>query len=406
MGAATSKRRGGSAAAVLDFAVAQILGDDATLGALPAVLDRMVAAFGLRAALAFQPEQPAVLAVHPPGAADQALLARIGVMAMAQRDSAPVPLAVTLNGQPGSVLVARSVPVEGQCLCALALIGDAAASDGGYWDAETRASAQAVAAIVATQIRHANDMAALAERQALTRALIVGAPVAMLAMDADVRLVEFNPAAERLSGYRRGDVLGQPMTEILVPERDRPRFLEHIKTYLATGDPGKFTGQLRVAILRADGTERVAELTPVQITLGGQAIFAGFLRDLTELERSHAELADQTERLNCLIASAIPEVLITDEPSNGTTGRCSSTAGIAATSGWPGTCPNVMSWTSSGSRRSGNSPGRTSGCASSTTGGRACAPSTRPGRNPSTWSCSTSGCRRWTGGPCWSASAT
>ena len=135
MGAATSKRRGGSAAAVLDFAVAQILGDDATLGALPAVLDRMVAAFGLRAALAFQPEQPAVLAVHPPGAADQALLARIGVMAMAQRDSAPVPLAVTLNGQPGSVLVARSVPVEGQCLCALALIGDAAASDDGYWNA-------------------------------------------------------------------------------------------------------------------------------------------------------------------------------------------------------------------------------------------------------------------------------
>jgi CheY-like chemotaxis protein len=122
MGATTSKRRGGSAAAVLDFAVAKILGDDAALGALPAVLDRMVAAFGLRAALAFQPSgsQPSVLAVYPPGAADQALLARIGVMAMAQRDSAPVPLAVPLEGQPGSVLVARSVPVEGQCLCALA----------------------------------------------------------------------------------------------------------------------------------------------------------------------------------------------------------------------------------------------------------------------------------------------
>ena len=75
MGATTSKRRGGSAAAVLDFAVAKILGDDAALGALPAVLDRMVAAFGLRAALAFQPSggQPSVLAVHPPGAADISL---------------------------------------------------------------------------------------------------------------------------------------------------------------------------------------------------------------------------------------------------------------------------------------------------------------------------------------------
>jgi hypothetical protein len=55
MGAVTSRRQGGSAAAVLDFAVTQILGDDTALGALPAVLARMVAAFGMRAALAFQP---------------------------------------------------------------------------------------------------------------------------------------------------------------------------------------------------------------------------------------------------------------------------------------------------------------------------------------------------------------
>src|SRR5216683_6035605 len=35
--------------------------------------------------------------------------------------------------------------------------------------------------------------------------------------------------------------------------------------------------------------------------------------DMAKVERSHAALADQTERLNCLIASAIPGVLITDE---------------------------------------------------------------------------------------------
>jgi len=317
MGAATSKRRRGSAAAVLDFAVAQILGDDTALGALPTVLARMVEAFGLRAALAFQPsagQDPAVLAVHPRGAVDQTLLARIGVVTAAQRgEGAESPLVVTLDGQPGSVLLARSVPVDGQCLCALALIGRTPAVDERDWDAEVRSTAHAVAAIVATQIRHANDMTALAERQALTRALITGAPIAVLAMDADGRLIEFNPAAERLSGYRRDEVLGQPLSEILVPERDRPRILEHISTYVATGNPEEFTGQIRVPTLHADGTERVAELTPVQITIGGRTIFTGFLRDLTEIERSHAELADQTERLNCLIASAIPGVLITDE---------------------------------------------------------------------------------------------
>jgi PAS domain S-box-containing protein len=310
-------RPAGSAAAVLDFAVAQILRDDTALGALPAVLERLVTTFGLRAAVAFQPSagagQPAtVLAAHPAGAAEPALLAALSLSAAAaQRDAArgtPVQLAAAEGSAAASALLAHSAPVDGQCLCALALIGDAAS-----WDEEIRSTAHAVAAVVAAQIRHANDLAKLAERQALTRALIAGAPIAILAFDADGGMIEFNPAAERLSGFRRDDVLGRSLADFLVPERDRPRFLEHIRTYVQTGDPEEFTGTIRIAAEHADGTERTVELTPVQITLGGATIFTGFMRDLTEIERSHAALADQTERLNCLIATAIPGVLITDE---------------------------------------------------------------------------------------------
>jgi PAS domain S-box-containing protein len=278
-------RKDVSAAAVLDFAVGQILRDDTALGALPAVLDRLVAFSGARAALAFQPSsaQPAtVLAVHPSGAVDSALLAKIGALALSQRDAAATPVQVTVesDGVASSALLAYSVPVGGRCLCALALIGDAAS-----WDEEIRATAHAIAAIVATQIRHANDLAALAERQTLTQALIAGSPIAILAMDASGRLVEFNPAAEELYGRRREEVLGRPMPELLVPERDRARVREHIKNYAATGDPEEFTGQLRVSALRADGTERTVELTPMQLTVGSQSIFTGFLRDVTEVDR-------------------------------------------------------------------------------------------------------------------------
>src|SRR5580658_5346079 len=96
-------RPAGSATEVLDFAVAQILRDDTALGALPAVLERLVAAFGLRAALAFQPAagQPAtVLAAHPADAADPALLA---ALSMAQRDPARgVPVQLGSLGSLGS----------------------------------------------------------------------------------------------------------------------------------------------------------------------------------------------------------------------------------------------------------------------------------------------------------------
>jgi PAS domain S-box-containing protein len=301
-----------SAAAVLDFAVARILRDDTALGALPAVLERLVAAFGLRAALAFRPSagQPAaLLAAYPADAAGPALLARLGALSMAQR-GAPVQVSVEPSGDAGaaSALLAYSAPADGQCLCALALIADPAT-----WDEEVSATAHAVAAIVATQIRHADDLARLAERQTLTRALIAGAPIAILAFDADGRVIEFNPAAEKLYGFQRDEVLGQAMADLLIPERHRPRFVDHVRTFVETGDPEEFTGQMRIGALLADGTERTVELTPVQIVVGGATVFTGFLRDLTEIERSHAALADQTERLNCLIAAAIPGVLITDE---------------------------------------------------------------------------------------------
>jgi PAS domain S-box-containing protein len=103
------------------------------------------------------------------------------------------------------------------------------------------------------------------------------------------------------------------MADLMIPESDRSRFREYIRTYVRTGNPGEFTGQMRASLLRADGTERVVELTPAQLSIGGRTVFTGFLRDLTELERSYDALADQTERLNCLIATAIPGVLITDE---------------------------------------------------------------------------------------------
>jgi PAS domain S-box-containing protein len=332
-------RRDQSAAAVLDFAVAQILRDDTALGALPAVLARLATMSGVRAAVAFQPttgqpttgqpttgqppesppsgaqlsgDQPGqILAMHPAGAVEPGVLARIGALTLTQRDgvpAAPIQVAVEPGELADSALLAYSAPVDGRCLCALALIGDAAS-----WDDEIRATAHGVAAIVATQIRHANNMAALAERQALTRELIAASPTAILAVDADGRLMAFNPAAEALSGFRQDDVLGRPMVEILVPERDRARIREHIQTYVATGDPEEFTGPMCISTMNADGTERIVELTPVQITVGGKVMFTGFLRDLTEIERSHAALADQTERLERLIAAAIPGILISDE---------------------------------------------------------------------------------------------
>jgi signal transduction histidine kinase len=140
-----------SAAAVLDFAITELLSGDGEPGTLPAVLERLVAAFGLRAALAFQPSAgnaPAVLAVHPDGTPDPDLLARIGALSAGRRETdtiEPVQLALA----DGSALVAYAAPADGRFLCALALIGD-----GPAWDDDIRFTARAVAGLVAAQLRY------------------------------------------------------------------------------------------------------------------------------------------------------------------------------------------------------------------------------------------------------------
>jgi signal transduction histidine kinase len=149
-------------ASVLDFAVTQIMRDDSALDALPDVLSRLVSAFGARAAIAFQPSPATILAAYPSSAEDPALLARIGRLPMARRSRAEAALTtVEVPLETGSALVAYSAPVAGQCLCALALIGD-----GTSWDEEIRSAAHAVASLVAAQIHHASELTRLSERQA------------------------------------------------------------------------------------------------------------------------------------------------------------------------------------------------------------------------------------------------
>jgi PAS domain S-box-containing protein len=194
-----------------------------------------------------------------------------------------------------SVLMAYPAPAGDGCLCAVALVGD-----GSGWTAETSSMAHVVAAIVAAQIRHANDMARLAEGQALTTALIDGSPDAIVVTGPDGRIVTFNPAAEELFGRSRGEVLGESLPGLLIPERTRAEFEAGIRSYLESGDRGVYVGRMRYPALHADGTERTVELTPVPITVEGVVHFCGFMRDITELEHAHDALADSEARFRAL----------------------------------------------------------------------------------------------------------
>jgi len=277
---------------------------------------------------------PVVLGAYPQSAADPALLAAIGALCAEHQGqraehqgqraehqeqaavgwSVQEPLQPT--GQPGaaplSVLLAFPPLAAGQSLCTLALIGDPAG-----WNAATHVTMRVLAAMVAAQIRHVNDITVLAERQALSSALIAGSPTPVLAANSDVQIVEFNPAAEKFFGRRREDVMGRQVTDLILPERDVARTEQAVASFLRDGDRGEFVGTIRAAFLRADGTEVMADMTPVPLIIDGEAHFCAFLRDLTEIERSEAASEASQTRFELLARLAPVGIALTDVQ-----GRC------------------------------------------------------------------------------------
>lgn len=294
-------------AGLVEYAVGQLLNDGDAVDGLPAVLGRLATALRCRAVLAFQQAEAGsvvVLAAHPQrAAADGPLLAELSELCAARafpaRDGGgafqePLDWPGPADGVPMTVLLAHS-GAEDSCLCAIALVGD-----GSGWTAETRSMAHVITSIVAAQIRHANDKAKLAERQALTSALIEGSLDAVVVAGPDRRVVTFNAAAEALFGRRREEVLGQELAGLLLPERYRAKFAAGVQRYLESGDPGVYVGRVRCPVLRSDGTERMTELTPVPVTVDGVVHFCGFIRDISDLELAHAALADSESRFRVL----------------------------------------------------------------------------------------------------------
>ena len=94
---------------------------------------------------------------------------------------------------------------------------------------------------------------ALRLSEARTRAIIDSALDCVIAMDADGRIVEFNPAAERTFGYIRGEVMGRPLAELIIPPSLREKQSEGLARLLRTGDSSLLGRRIEVVAMRRDG---------------------------------------------------------------------------------------------------------------------------------------------------------
>ncbi len=127
-------------------------------------------------------------------------------------------------------------------------------------------------------------------------AILEGALDAIITMDHEGRVLEFNPAAERMFGLAAAQAIGRRMAEMIIPERLREQHRKGLARYLTTGQTEILNRRLEMPALRGDGSEFPVELTISRIPGEGPPVFTGFVRDITERNRSEQERADLLSR--------------------------------------------------------------------------------------------------------------
>jgi len=130
----------------------------------------------------------------------------------------------------------------------------------------------------------------LKRSEARKAAILDSALDCIVTIDHEGCIMEFNPAAERTFGYRREEVVGRHLADVIIPPSFREQHRRGFARYLATGEARVLGKRIELVAVRADGREFPVEIAIARIPLDGPPSFTGYLRDITERKRSEDEL--------------------------------------------------------------------------------------------------------------------
>jgi PAS domain S-box-containing protein len=140
------------------------------------------------------------------------------------------------------------------------------------------------------------------------RSIVENASDAIITIDSDQNIVLFNPESEKTFGYTQEEVVGRPLTMLMV-EKSRAIHPHEVDRF--RNEPKASRGMdVRRAIRgqRKDGTSFLAEAGISKMVLGGEMFFTAFLRDVTERLEAQEQLNLQAAALQ----AAANGIAITD----------------------------------------------------------------------------------------------
>jgi PAS domain S-box-containing protein len=162
------------------------------------------------------------------------------------------------------------------------------------WKVDEQNFALSLANLVVVALADADRRQAvqnLAESEARARLVLDSAHDAFIGMDSDGRIVRWNAQAAATFGWSRDDVIGQQLSETIIPAGFRAAHIEGMRRFHETGEAPIVNRRLELRGLHRDGREFPIEITVTTPVRAGKGYFFGaFVRDISERLQHEDEL--------------------------------------------------------------------------------------------------------------------
>jgi PAS domain S-box-containing protein len=145
-------------------------------------------------------------------------------------------------------------------------------------------------------LKRQNIEAAVRESETRKAAILEAAVDAIITMDHQGQVLEFNPAAEKMFGHPRDEALGRQVVELILPEAARETFQQRLAQYRVTGDGLNLDERQEMAASRNSEEEFPIEATLTRIRIDGPPLFTWYIRDLRERKQAEEALRRSEER--------------------------------------------------------------------------------------------------------------
>ena len=151
----------------------------------------------------------------------------------------------------------------------------------------------------------------LQEQEKQQRSLLEGAPDAIVIVNRHGDIYRINTEAERMFGYDRDELIGQPV-EVLLPERFRKHHLGFRKSYIENPTVRPMGQSQELFARRKDGSELPVEISLSPLNQDNDTLVTAVVRDVTVRKQQDILLREREQQSRGLLEGAPDAIVIVD----------------------------------------------------------------------------------------------